>query len=460
MKNILFILSIVISSLLISSCEKALEFKREPEDATLLTDALQTPEDMQQLLISCYDVTTNAYYGRQQRLAELLGDNLAAPNSNDDLNEVYIRNTIFFNGTISNFYQEPYIAIYRINILLENFYLIDGLTNEDRTRIEAEARFLRALNHFEVVNLFAQPYDANSNNQHLGIVLKESSSFDPQPRASVAAVYESILSDLNFAKNNLPESNGVFANKAAAYAMLARVYFQMNNFQEAVNHVNYVANGGYSIGAEIDRWMNEAASENILTLYVQEADGRSNDFGSFRPTNEIPTLVASVEYYEQLYGSGDLANPTDVRKDWFEFRQIGSADPFYAIYKFDADFFSIPYLHLTELLLIRAESLAELGTDLGTAVDDINQIRTRGGIGLIGADSTPDQIKAFAQHERKKEMIGEGRWVFDQKRRGTLGDLPNNEVRGVPYNCNGMILQFPIAENTEVFEMNPAGGCN
>lgn len=459
MKNFTLILT-MIAGIFLSACEKMLDFQRDPEDAVLLTDAIQTPEDLQKLLISCYDVTANAQYGRQQNLAELLSDNLAAPNSNDDYNEVYIRNTIFFNGTIGNYYNEPYIAIYRANILLENFDLIEGLTDEDRVRIEAEARFIRALNHFEVVNLFAQPYVPNESNDQLGIVLKETSSFDPVPRSTVNTVYQSVISDLKFARDNLPTDNGVFANKYAAYAMLARVYFQMNDFQEAADHAAFlIQNGGFSIGSEIDRWMNEGASENIFTLIIQEADGRDNSFGSYRSDNvDIPTLVASVNYYDTLFVNGPLANPSDIRKDWFEFRQFGTADPFYAVSKFNADFFSIPYLHLTEVLLIHAESLAELGTDLGSAVDDINLIRVRGGIAPVNASISPDDIIDFARHERKKEMIGEGRWVMDLKRRGAKGDL--QKIRGVDYDCKGMVLQFPISENTQLFEMNPTGGCN
>jgi hypothetical protein len=449
-----------LSLFILGSCNKMLEFEPDARESILLTDALQTPDDMQGLLISCYDVMTNGYYGRQQTLSELLSDNLNAPYDNADFNEVYIRNTIIFNGTIQNFYKEPYIAIYRCNVLLENFDLIDGLSNEDRIRIEAEAKFIRACNHFELVNLFAQPYTPNGSNDQLGIVLKVNSSFDPIPRATVGAVYGSIIGDLEYAAENLPLNNGIYADQNAANAMLARVYFQMNNFEKAAEYATLaIDNGSYNIGTEFDRWSENISSENIFTLVVQQADGRSNGFGSYRSDAvDLPTLAASSEYFNLLYGTGADANPSDLRKNWFELRQIGTVPEFYAVSKFNADFFVLPYLHLTETLLIRAESLAELGSDLSQAISDINEIRSRAQIGFLADNSSAIDIINAARIERKKEMFGEGRWVMDQKRQGVLGDL--ELIRGVPYDCNGMVLQFPSSENTSNFINNPSGGCN
>jgi hypothetical protein len=33
-------------------------------------------------------------------------------------------------------------------------------------------------------------------------------------------------------------------------------------------------------------------------------------------------------------------------------------------------------------------------------------------------------------------------------------------VRGHEWNCPGFMLQFPITEQTSIFEINPTGGCN
>ncbi|MGB1032375.1 MAG: hypothetical protein ACPGWM_07160, partial [Flavobacteriales bacterium] len=81
----------------ISSCDKMLEF--EPGDVILAEDALQTPEDVQRLLNSNYDVLANLYDGRVQVLSELLSDNLSFPDDNNDYQSVYGRSTNFFTST-------------------------------------------------------------------------------------------------------------------------------------------------------------------------------------------------------------------------------------------------------------------------------------------------------------------------------------------------------------------------
>lgn len=461
-KYIQYFLLLFLFSGIFSSCSKMLDFEPDPEEAQLLSDMLKTPEDMRKLLVSSYDASATAYYGRQQNLAELLSDDLNPPNTHNDYNEVYIRNTIFFNNTIRDFYRDPYVAILRTNVVMENFVLIEGLTPEEQTIFEAEARFIRAINHFEVLNLFAQPFIPNSDNSQLGIVMKDNSDPVPPPRSSVAVSYNFILDDLLFAEQNLPENNDIYATKWAAAAMLARVYFQMNNFEKAAEFASKVIdNGPFSIGpvGVYDRWSLDISSENIFTFVILDGEGRNNAFGNYRSDNtELPTLTASVAYYNELYGDGENANPLDNRKNWFEFRQVGSQDPFYAVTKFNQDFFNIPYLNLTETLLIRAESLAEMGTDLGTAISDINQLRTRAGISPISDGSTAENIIAIARTERRKEFFGEGRLVFDQKRQGAKGDL--ELIRGVAYDCNGMVLQFPVSENVSNFIPNPSGGCN
>ncbi|MGB0423138.1 MAG: RagB/SusD family nutrient uptake outer membrane protein, partial [Flavobacteriales bacterium] len=206
----------------ISSCDKMLEF--EPGDVILAEDALQTPEDVQRLLNSNYDVLANLYDGRVQVLSELLSDNLSFPDDNNDYQSVYGRSTNFFTSTTNGVYSDFYRAIYRCNTVLESFEIVE-LSEAEQTRIEAEARFIRAICHWSLVKLYAQPYNYTANNSHLGIVIREEAAQDPLPRNTVSEVYESVINDFTFAYINLPEMNGVYANKYSAAGYLAHVYF-------------------------------------------------------------------------------------------------------------------------------------------------------------------------------------------------------------------------------------------
>ena len=461
----IFITFISIGLLAISwtSCDKLLDIDPD-EDANfqVIDSALQTTADMQALLNSCYDIMANTYQGNQQNLSELLSNTLNAPYNNDDLTEVYNRNTLFFNGTIGNYYGDPYTAILRSNTIFESFDRIQDLTAEDKLRFEAEGRFIRAVNHYEIAQLFAQPYGYTPNNSHPGIAVRTEVSIEPIPRASVAEVYSSVIQDLIFAEENLPLSNvtnGIpYADQWAAKAMLARVYFQMNDFQNASYYASQVIDQGpFTLGSLNVRWSDDISTENIFTLVksLQYNDGSSLR-DSYRADNNLPTLRASKEYYEILYGA--LGSPTDERRNWLDIQEAGLPTEFYSVNRFDAETFNIPFLNLTEIMLIRAESNGELGSDLLSAINDLNLIKERAGTGLINEGSSADVVISNSRLERAKEMLGEGRYAYDLKRRGANGE--DIMVRGARWDCDGMILQFPNSENTSNFDMNETGGCN
>ena len=460
-----FITFITIGLLAISwtSCDKLMDIEHD-EDSTLqiIDSALQTTADMQALLNSCYDIMANAYAGNQQNLSELLSNDLETPYNHDDYAEVYNRNTLFFNSTIGSYYGDPYTAIMRANTIFENFDRIQDLTPEDKLRFEAEGRFIRGVNHYEVAQLFAQPYGFTSDNSHQGIALRTEVSIDPIPRASVAEIFASVIEDLKFAEENLPLSNvtdGIpYADKWAAKAMLARVYFQMNDFQNASDYASEVIDQGpFTLDSLNARWSDDISTENIFTLVkslVYNSGSSLRD--SYRDDSNLPRFRATKEYYEVLYGVA--GTPSDERRTWLDIQEAGSPTEFYSVNRFDAETFNIPFLNLTEIMLIRAESNGELGSDLLSAINDLNLIKDRAGIGNISEGSSALIVISNAQLERVKEMLGEGRYAYDLKRRGANGD--DITVRGAPWDCDGMILQFPNSENTSNFDMNETGGCN
>jgi hypothetical protein len=233
------------------SCEKMLNYP--PTGAILAEDALKTPEDAQKLLNSCYDVMANVFDGSYQNLAELMSNNLASPNGLD-FKAVYNKETNFFTPTTNGVYADLYYAIYRCNSLLENFDLIDGLSDADRSRMEAEARFIRAFCHWHVVKIWAQPYGYTSDNSHLGIVIRDKASNEPLPRNTVAEVYNFIVSEMEVAASTLPSSNGNYATTSAAKAALAMIYFQMRDYSKAIQYSDEVINANNFEQYSIDRF--------------------------------------------------------------------------------------------------------------------------------------------------------------------------------------------------------------
>lgn len=447
--------SIAALALVLTGCDKMLEL--EPGDVIIATDALQTPDDAQRLLNSNYDVLGNLYDGRVQNCAELLSSNLAIPENNNDYVSVYNRETNFFTSFTNSIYTDFYRAIYRGNVLIENFDLIEGLSETDRTRMEAEVRFIRALCHFQVVKLWAQPYGYTAGNSHLGIPVREAASQEPLPRNTVNEVYEFILEDLIFAYDNLPMTNDVYATRYSAAGVLAQVYFQMMDYPNAAIYAGEVVNSGlFILDTDLDRYEEGVVNtETVFGIVSNPLDVRNEGFrDNYRSDNNpSPTLTFDQEIANTLG-----LNPSDGRNDWFL-----QDDGIVKVTRFNnKEFYNIPVIHLTEMMLIQSESLAETATDLTTAIENINLIRDRAfgeGFNDLDPASSAEEVIEAARLEYLKETLCEGKLIDQLKRRGAMGE--DITVRNAPWDCPGMAIQFPNGETSAAgFILNEEGGCN
>ena len=438
----------------LASCDRLLEF--EPGDVILAEDAIQSPEDLQRLLVSNYDILANLYGGRVQIVNELRGPNFGTPDNSLDFTAVYNRETTFFTGINGGIYTDFYYAIYRSNVVIENFELVSELTENDRTRLEAEARFIRAICHWGAVKMYAKPYGYSSNNDHPGVPLRTAPSQDPLPRASVGEVYAQVLLDLEYAATNLPETNGPYATRHAALAYLAQVHFIMGDFQDAADYAAEVINSGtFTLDEDLDRFETDIINpETIFGIISQPNDFRSSWFrDNLRSDN---TSNPQLAFSEDFAFFMSLSGAADGRSAWYTDGSRALINRFN-----EKEYFNIPLTHLTLMHLIRAESLGELNQNLNVALADINSIRARAygaGNNELSAEATSDEIIEAARDEYRKETACEGMWVDQLLRRGASGEAI--VIRGAPWDCPGMFLQFSNSEtNVQGFELNEEGGC-
>lgn len=467
----LLLLSLFTILLAAPSCDDFLSLY--PEGELLKDDALKTGDDVRMLQNSTYTVLFSGSFlgGRTQVISELLTDNILGTALDGDWAVIYNRSSSIFEGIIGAVYSEPYIAIYRANNVLDNLNLIED--QNLRLTIEGEARFVRALAHFETLRLFAQPYGFTPDNSHLGIPIKTNPRPESATRATVAQVYNFLIDELEACEELLPEESDLeydpfeaYPTKWSAKALLARIYFQMNNFSQAYFYANEVINlGPASFNPSENEFMtrysqtgtNEALfkgvsaskNQNGETVYVNRGGELS---GLMRSVNSVPYIKLTQSAYN--YGIADL---TDKRAlAWYE-----DSDGFKVIKKFNSSLnLSVPVITITELKLIRAESAAETNTNLLVAQQDLQDILDRAyGTGNQIAPSSASLIIQQARIQRRLEFICEGHLGQDLKRIGAKGETV--VIRNAPWNCPGSILQFPQSEivNNPGFQKNPEGGC-
>jgi hypothetical protein len=450
-----------------TSCKKWLD---QPPTGNLREDLFNNASDAQETLNSCYDALANLFDGRIQSVSELLTENLNQPNTNNDLRSVFARQTTFFNGTTNKVYQDLYTVVWRCNTLLDNIDLIPDFAPGEKERLIAEARFLRGFCHWSAVKLWAQPYGYTSDNSHPGVPIRSQAAADPLLRSTVKEVYDFVIADLSFAHDNLPELNGVYASKMSAAGVLANVYFLMDDYNTTISYCNEVINSGlYSLSDSLNRFPQVALGANttsefvfgtVSTIYslndsTTAQDRRCGSFvGNYQINNGIAELMLSDDFKNYI-----SLNPADKRINaWME----TSGTRTFLKKFFTNQLYSVPVIHLTELMLIRAEAYATLGSNLDMAIADINAIRNRAfepGTNEVPSNASAQDIIDYARREYRIETIGEGKYVEQLRRRGTNGE--NILIRNAPWDCPGMAIQFPNAESTVIgFELNPEGGCN
>ncbi|GAA4778026.1 RagB/SusD family nutrient uptake outer membrane protein [Olivibacter ginsenosidimutans] len=139
----------------------------------------------------------------------------------------------------------PYQAIFYCNSILEALEKIQvtDLNEKRYNTVKGKALFFRAFTFFELARNFAQSYDAANAKMAMGIPLRLHASVDQVlKRSSLEETYQQIVTDtkssswlLKFAEKNTNTNN---PSVCAAYALLARIYLNMRDYDSAENYVD------------------------------------------------------------------------------------------------------------------------------------------------------------------------------------------------------------------------------
>ena len=287
---------------------------------------------------------------------------------------------------------------------------LKDMTDEEKNIALGELYFLRALNHFNLLNYFGAIYIKTPPT--VGV-----EDLDVA-RNTVDEVYTQIISDLTFAADYLPSSgNKTRASQYAAKALLARVYLYKADYSNAVvMATDVIDNGGYSMPDDFSEiFSDDQSSESIFEVYF-----------SLEERNRIAeyNFPKTLNGRREVEPAQDLLNDFEVGDERFTASIAYEGALAYAI-KYDdlslgAD--NVIVLRLADMYLIRAEANAKLSGTVVSIQDDINKIRTRANLGNTSAATYPALLSVI-EHERKIEFAFEGHRRFDLVRTDQASDI-------------------------------------
>ncbi|WP_163398311.1 RagB/SusD family nutrient uptake outer membrane protein [Flavobacterium fluviatile] len=138
-------------------------------------------------------------------------------------------------------YYSSYAGISTFNLIIENALSTTNATEAEQRVVWAEAKVLRAMNYFNLVNFYADTYDASTASTKLSVPLITSANINaPNKQVTIQEMYDFILNDVKEALPYLPKvsQTALHPNLGAGYAFYSRVYLQMNNYTEALKYAD------------------------------------------------------------------------------------------------------------------------------------------------------------------------------------------------------------------------------
>lgn len=348
-------------------------------------------------------------------------------------------------------------GIYTCNFYLEN-------TGDEQAQRRAEARFLRALCYYYMLEFFGNvPISTTTTTslvspstfmQYMGYQAKQ----EVLPQNSRQEVYDFVESELLACVTDMqePGRNGYgFADKAAAWMLLARLYQNAEvytgtaQWQKASEYAYKIINcGQYSLSESYEKlFMGDNASngaqvEMIFSLPENGETGNygattyliASTYGGSMPSNGMnqywagvrtrPQLVEKFEYSDsrnKFYSDGHSLDIEDISSfyngyavtKWTNLHSDGMSPSSYDFAETD-----FPLFRYAEALLIAAEVDARQngGSTSATGTALVNQVRSRANAVIQTSYSLNDIIDEYAREfyfegHRRTDLIRFGRFT-------------------------------------------------
>ncbi len=377
---------------------------------------------------------------------------------------------------------DNYFAAYSILAMQANYFISRAQEALDNDVLEgkakdikatktliAEAKVMKAVSIYRLMLRYAKgPYNPATAAQEMGVFLMDEFSPLAKPeRASKLASYsraielidEAIALGLN-EKSEAP----YHINIDYAYALKARIYLQMQEWQKAVDAVGKFIDKYPLVDTKSEKTAADkvkllrstysiGSSENVLTLY---ADAKVGSFGQFygwldgvwQPEDELDPNSKLEEFILPNAILSDWAiklyDDKDIRKEAYvgEYKILAQL-PVHMLTKYMGD----PALdvdkehtrhrnrlnlfNIAEAYLIRAEAYLQLKKQT-EAQNDLEALMGSRGIEAPEFGSITSDMKLLRE-ERARELIGEGMRLNDMYRWGLDFVAPSPQSVVAPY---------------------------
>lgn len=446
MKNLKYIF-IILGIIFTASCSNSF-LDRAPLDSINTSNYYQTEEDAIAAVNGAYQPLQwpKLYNMRMWTTDIMAGNSIVGAGGGDDGIETqdmanFVTSTD--NSGVLDLWRGPAPGILRCNIVLQKVPDMD-IDESIKNRTLGEAKFLRGLYYFILVQMFGDvPL----------ITVPQEPGDDLRPyRTDKAIVYEQIINDLTDAIELLPtreeysSSDLGRASKGSATGLLAKVYLVQKNYEKVVELTNSVTELGYQLNALYATNFDVYNKNSIESLF--EVQYTSNAGESFWDNENQSSwlsaycgprgadLVAGGSGWNQptqefvdAYESGDLRKDETVLYDGCPLfggkaYESSYSTTGYNLRKFlvtkeiassyDNSPMNFPVLRYSDVLLMKAEALNELGRTT-EAEEPLNEVRARAGLSAVSG-LTQANFKEKVLHERRMELAFEGQRWFDMIR--------------------------------------------
>lgn len=354
----------------------------------------------------------------------------------------------FTNGTdeptFAAFWKSNYTGIAYANQIIENVPDIIDIEDSEKDELIAEAKFLRAIYHFNLLMAF--------ENIPLITSTQKSSEDFLVNQASPSAVWEQIESDLEDARADLPSTRAAEdlgrATRWTASAYLGKAYLFQEKFSDAVTELtDVVDNGPYDLLPNYADNFNGVGENGVESVFeIQWSADRANNNDERHPMNFEVTpgalggwelfypsdwlmtemmldQTATSAYSDRVYASVFFDDPNSEMLDVYSGLSVPYTDvqadlshpKYFKKYtgEFDKTYYNGINIHMmrfADVLYMLAEALNEASaSNTDQAIALVNRVRSRSNAADIplGSMTQAELRQQIRHHERPVELAME-----------------------------------------------------